>query len=270
MLLTAIIIVLREVLEAALLASLLSSVGKCFSVNVVGFCLAILLGLFGAFLYASNLPYISELFEYTGQELLNVFLQVAIYGCLLVFVIFSGPYRPNMNSTLLPIFMLISIALAITREGSEIYIYISGFSQDSQLMFPVFVGSVIGFGIGVSIGALLYFGLIACTLRIRFIIIKIMLTVIATGFLSQAVALLLQADYLESYPALWDTSQYLSEESVVGQLLYSIMGYESTPAPQQVVVYVVAIFIGILGVVLNDRFGRYTREPEASNKVGGI
>ena len=270
MLLTAIVIVLREVLEAALLASLLSSVGKCFSVNVVGFGFAILLGLFGAFLYASNLPYISELFEYTGQELLNVFLQISIYACLFVFVVFSGPYRPHIKNKVLPIVMLIPIALAIIREGSEIYIYISGFSHGGQQMFPVFVGSVIGFGIGVSIGALLYFGLLACTLRVRFVVVKIMLTVIATGFLSQAVALLLQADYLDSYPALWDTSKYLSEESVVGQLLFSIMGYESTPAPQQVVVYVVAISLVILGVVVNDRFRPYMMESEVSNKGEGI
>ena len=137
-------------------------------------------------------------------------------------------------------------------------------------MFPVLVGSVIGFGIGVSIGALLYFCLLACTLRVRFVVVKIMLTVIATGFLSQAVALLLQADYLDSYPALWDTSKYLSEESVLGQLLYSIMGYESTPAPQQVVVYVMAISMVILGVVVNDRFRRYKVGLDVSNRSEGV
>lgn len=254
MLLNAIIIVLREVLEAALLISLLSSVSASLHVRHYWIVVAFVLGSAGAFLYAANLPIISELFEYTGQEILNVLILTIICSCLTLFVVFSKSDDINTGKarTINLFLMVVPVALAITLEGSEIAIYLSGFLQSGQKTYSVLVGSAIGAGIGVSIGALIYFALVTCKPTAQFLAVKITLTVIAAGILSQAVALLLQADILSSSTPLWDTSNFLSEESVVGQLLYAVMGYEATPAPQQVVIYVVVMAGVALGAFIRS------------------
>ena len=54
--------------------------------------------------------------------------------------------------------------------------------------------------------------------------------------LLQAGKMLIQADILPD-GQLWDSSALLSEESLSGQLLYALAGYEATPAPAQLVLY---------------------------------
>jgi high-affinity iron transporter len=257
MLLTAIIIVLREVLEAALLISLLASVRKHLDIKFMHFFTALSLGFVGAYGYADNLSSISELFDYTGQEWINSMMHLGIYSSLGLFIILLrlNPNKMKKMKARMLLLILIPIVLIIIREGSEVYIYIHSFYQTNRPVFPVVVGSIIGSSIGLSIGALIYYALIYCTLKRRFLIVKIALSVIACSVLSQAAALLLQADVLYSYPNVWDTSEYLTEESVVGQLLYAMVGYEATPAPQQVFAYAGGLILIALGVFINKYYG---------------
>jgi high-affinity iron transporter len=55
--------------------------------------------------------------------------------------------------------------------------------------------------------------------------------------LAQAATLLIQADILPSQAALWDTSGWVREDSLLGQLLYAIAGYEATPTLLQASAY---------------------------------
>lgn len=257
MLLTAIIIVLREVLEAALLISLLASVRRYLDIKFIHFFTALSLGCIGAYVYAENLSSISELFDYTGQEWVNSTMHLGIYLFLGLFTVFLRLNKENMQrlKVWMRLLMLTPVALIVIREGSEVYIYINSFFQTDRPVFPVVVGSIIGSSIGLSIGVLIYYTLLSCSLKIRFLTVKIALSVIACSVLSQAVALLLQADVLYSYPSLWDTSEYLSEESVIGQLLYAMIGYEATPAPQQAIAYAGGLVLIAFGVLLNKYYG---------------
>jgi high-affinity iron transporter len=257
MLLTAIIIILREVLEITLLMSLLASVSKHLNVKFYHFFISLLGGGIFAYIYAENLSVISELFEYTGQEWVNSILQITIYLSLGFFIILLRINKTQMENIKgwMMLLMLLPIILAVTREGSEIYIYIGSFFHSTHSIFPIAVGSIIGSCIGLSIGALIYYSLTSLPLKLRLVVVKLALAVTACGVLSQAVALLLQADVLHSYPMMWDSSKYLAEDSVVGQLLYAIVGYEATPAPQQVIVYVAGLlFIG-LGAAAHQYYG---------------
>jgi len=255
MLLNAIIVILKEVLEAALLVSLLSSVCRPMNIRLYWLVAAIPAGLIGAVLYATNLSTITELFEYTGQEITSVFIKVLIFFCFTWFIVSA---KQNLNIPKYPltkvIFQLIlPVVLAITLEGSEIYIYLNGFMQSNQQISPMLMGSTIGLCIGTSIGTLIYFGLVNCKLSARFLIVKLTLAVIATGILSQSAALLLQIDVLSSKKALWDTSFILNEDSITGQLLHSTIGYEATPAPQQFAIYVCGFVIIAAWSLLNRR-----------------
>lgn len=256
MLLTAIIIVLREVLEIALLTSLLASVGKYLGIRFHHFFIALFLGGILSYIYAKNLSIISELFDYTGQEWVNSTLQIIIYASLALFItlLYLNEQRMKTYKGLMTCLVMLSMILAVTREGSEIYIYIESFFHGDRSVYPIVFGSIIGSSIGLSIGALIYYALISSPLKRRLTIVKVLLSVTACGILSQAISLLLQADVLYSYPAIWDSSEYLAEDSIVGQLLYATLGYEATPAPQQVAVYITGLLIILAGVVIHNYY----------------
>ncbi len=73
--------------------------------------------------------------------------------------------------------------------------------------------------------------------------------------LAQATLQLNQADWLQAGPALWDTSSWLPEQSIVGRLLYALVGYESNPSTAQVVAYLA----GAVAVPLAYAAGRRSR-----------
>ena len=133
--------------------------------------------------------------------------------------------------------MAATISLGVTREGFEILVYLYGFSADLPRFITILSGSVIGACIGISIGALIYYLVSALSYRLSLIAGLGLLALVAAGMLSQAVLLLIQADWLPSQFPLWDSSGWLPESSVTGQLLYALIGYEATPTALQASFY---------------------------------
>ena len=75
MLLNAVIIVLRETLEAGVLISLLLSISYRLELKFHWLWAALAGGLIGTWAYIMNLRKFSSWFEYTGQELINASMQ---------------------------------------------------------------------------------------------------------------------------------------------------------------------------------------------------
>lgn len=238
MILSSVIIVLREVLEAALLISLLLALSRFLRLPTRWLFVASIIGLAGATLYAHYLAPISNWFDGVGQEVVNASLQIVLAIVLLICV---PLWILRRHFTALVVCMALAIGTAITREGSEIVLYISGFIGAGELFTPVLLGGIIGLGIGASIGALTYFSLCSAEQRPFMLIVLSLTALVAAGFTSQAINLLTQADWLTSEHPVWDSSNLLSEESVIGQLLYALIGYEATPTFIQVLVYFVVI-----------------------------
>lgn len=238
MLLTSVIIVIREVLEAALLVSILMSL--CFKLDIARtwFKWGVLGGVVGSIGLGSQMGFISNLFGGIGQEIVDAGLQIFIYICLLyICVEFINHYyqRQPLRGTLRFVLAVI-IVCAMSREGSEIYIYLSAFQSLPHASVSLYSGSIIGLGIGLSCCALFYYFLLSFSLVRTLSLGCVLLTVVASGMLLQAGKMLIQADIL-SDGQLWDSSALLSEESLSGQLLYALAGYEATPAPAQLVLY---------------------------------
>ena len=59
---------------------------------------------------------------------------------------------------------------------------------------------------------------------------------------------LTQAGILPWMPPLWDTSNILSEKSVVGQLLHILVGYQARPNLPQVGAYLATLVIILFGM----------------------
>jgi high-affinity iron transporter len=257
MLLSSVILVLREVLEAALLFSLLMALSKRMGISSRWVFVSLVAGLLGAAIYGFNIDNISEMFEGVGQELVNALLQIFIYALLcgiasMAMIRIRGAELPVRTFTAM---MALGLALAIVREGSEIMIYLSGFLQVEDLRGPVLAGSAIGTGIGVSVGAVFYFALLNFGRRFAMVTGAGLLALVAAGMASQAALLLIQADWLPSRYPLWDSSWLVSEESVTGQLLYALIGYEATPTSLQVGVYIGSIVLLTAVALLFSRIG---------------
>lgn len=255
----AVILILQETLEAALLVSVLAAVCYLQRMRMSWLFWGLLLGVIFASIYAANLQRVSEWFDYVGQELVNASLQATISILLVIFYAFVPAVRPpppghssNIAAARQGRALLVATAivtLAITREGSEIVLYLSGLIRQKDHLQAVLMGSGVGFGIGLSIGFLMFYGLLGLAPRWAARASGFLLAMFAGNMLSQAVMLLIQADWLPASQPLWDSSAWLPEHSVLGQLLYALVGYEATPPLSYVLAYL-AGFTAVLAVIV--------------------
>jgi len=235
--LDAVIIVLRETLEASLLVSFLFVYSNHFKVHKKWMSLALAPGIASAFLVAFNLPNISDLFDGTGQEVLFVAVLLSL-SLLIQWVNLIAMLSGNLNvgPPLLKMLFSSIIILAISLEGAEIIIFFQSSMANENNFYPNLLGSILGLGIGVSVGAASYYILDQLS-KAGLAICSFLLVMVSAGMASQAVSYLMQADLLNSGYPIWDTGSLIDERSVVGQLLYALMGYEATPSFVQVIVY---------------------------------
>jgi high-affinity iron transporter len=234
-LLTAVIIVLREVLEAALLISILAALSGLLGIrrHWIGWSLAA--GVAGALTLGASIDQVSGWFDGVGQEVTSAVLQFVIYLLLGVFIyrVLVRDRRDQLPGHGLELVMVATIALAVTREGFEILVYLSGFFMNIPQLVTVMSGSAVGAGIGISVGALMYYLLLNMRQPWSQLCGTGLLILVASGLVSQAVLLLIQADWLPSALPVWNTSTWIAEDSVTGQLLYAMIGYEATPTAIQ-------------------------------------
>jgi high-affinity iron transporter len=251
MLINSVIIVLREVLEAALMVSVLLAVSRILQLDIRWLRFALVAGLGGAAIYGHFLDTVSELFEGVGQELFNASLQFSVLVFLVIAVFLIARQRGQRcdRHTALPIFMALAVALAITREGAEVLIYVTGFWQMSDFLSSVGVGSLAGAAIGCSVGVLFYYLLLAVSPGRALLISVVLLGLAASGMSAQATGLLIQADWLSVDAPIWNSSGFIAEDSLTGQLLYALIGYEASPSAVEVATYASSIAVMALSAI---------------------
>lgn len=262
MLLTSVILVLREVLEAALLLSILLAMSHYLGLQTRWIFMALAGGILGSIAYGAGIGAVSETFDGMGQELLNAAMQFAIFGLLLLVGILLIWNRTGRQQylPLLQWCMVLAVTLATLREGSEVYVYLMAFRHQEDLRQGVLFGAMIGGGIGFSIGALFYYLLVGLPRRQRLIVALVLLTLVAAGLCLQATQLLEQADVLPAQTPMWDSSQWLSENSLMGQLFYALLGYEATPTRIAVTAYLcglllMALLLSVTWLKTRSQFG---------------
>lgn len=243
--LSALIIILREVLEAGLIISALLAATRIKQMASRNLTIGIGCGLVGALFIAGNMDAISNFGDGIGQELLNALLDITI---IVMLACSNAAGLLDHNRPVIGWFAAGTIACAVSREFSEIVIYASGFSGSFSAFMPVLIGGTIGTGIGLSIGALLYYLLVYQPPKRALFITAILLALIGAGMGAEAISYLDQAGLTPAQQPFWDTSHWLAEGSIGGQLLHALIGYEATPTPLQFITYIlVFLFISGLG-----------------------
>lgn len=252
----AVLLILREVLEAALILSLFLVLSRKLELKLRWCLLALACGFIGSWLVAQNAYTIADAFGGTGQELLNASLFViAIVSIILLNLILiplafskqqhhhneqSKTITPNKRGLIYCLF-IITVACSITREGSEIWIYLSSFVPFSQAFYGAFIGGVIGAGIGISLGAIAYYLFDFMSEKLFLPIFITVITLVIGGLSMQVINQLMQIGWLDSHAPLWDTSFIVNEKSWLGELLYALIGYDAKPTAIHGIFYWVAI-----------------------------
>jgi high-affinity iron transporter len=264
--LDAVLLVLREVLEAALFVSLLLALGARLGLRARWERVAIPLGLLASWTLSHFAGAVAESFDGIGQELLNGSLYAMAIGC---FIVLNASIVPMLfgrqrgvaipPGLLLGCFVLI-VACSIAREGSEVWIYLSSYVGAPDAMSAAITGGLIGTGIGLSLCALVFYALSFLGRRACLVAFLVLTTLVIGGLSMQLAKLGSQIGWLDSGAPIWDMTWLVSERSWFGQLLHALFGYDANPDAVQAAFYFGALLIAMLAALARAALTRVQRD----------
>jgi len=269
------LLVFREVLEAALIVTVVAAATRGVARRSVFIGGGISLGVLGALLVAAFAGAISNALSGVGQELFNasvLFAAVLMIGWHVIWMSSHGREMARQMKELggavqagsSSLAMLLAVvALAVLREGSEIVLFLTGMLAGGATgLLP---GLAVGIAAGTAVGLTLYFGLLRIPVRHFFTATNWMLVLLAAGLASSAARYLVQANWLPEWGnQIWDSSWLLSNGSVLGNILHILVGYDAQPSGIQLVFYGVVMGLLVLGMKLFGGSGKSVKAAAAS------
>jgi high-affinity iron transporter len=253
----ALIIVFREVVEAGLIVGIVFAVTQSIPNRLPYIFAGLAAGLGGAALVAIFASGLASLMAGAGQEIFNA----SILGIAVVMLTWHNVWmarhgremtqnlhdmgRALQDGSKTMAALAIVIAVAVLREGSEIVLFLYGIviSQGTSGA-GVLVGGLLGLACGAGLSYLTFKGLIAIPMRHLFRVTTLLISFMAAGMAVQAVAFLEQADLATQLSrTVWNTSAIVSDNSLVGRILHTLLGYTDRPTQLQLLVYIVTLGI---------------------------
>lgn len=281
------LLVFREVLEAALIVTVVAAATRGVPYRRIFIGGGIALGVLGAGLVALGMSFIEGSLAGSGQELFEaavLMTAVVIIGWHVTWMSTHGKEMAQRLSSVAAsietgsssvAILLIVVALAVMREGSEIALFLFGLAAGGAGKLDLMAGVPLGVAGGVALGSVLYLGLLRIPMRHFFPATNWMLVLLAAGLSSSASAYLIQANWLPTLGELWNTSGLLSNGSVIGQALHVLVGYEARPAGMQLVFWTVTLGALVIAMrVMAPRRApgapdsRHTASPLARSDAG--
>ena len=169
--------------------------------------------------------------------------------------------KPALRAGLLVVLLValaLVVGLAVLREGSEVVLFLYGIAAaEGGEAAAMTAGGAMGLIAGTAVGAAIYFGLIRIPTRHLFTATGWMILLLAAGMAAQGAAFLTQAGAIPALGrAIWDTSALLSERSLIGQILHTLVGYTARPSGVQLLFYgLTLVVIGGLSHYVGRRPG---------------
>jgi high-affinity iron transporter len=260
--LATLVIVFREVIEAGLVIGIVLAATKGVPGRGWWVALGIAGGVFGAGLVAGFAGELASLFQGSGQEVFNASILTAAVVMLAWHNVWMARQGAAMARDLRAVgnavaagqrslaALAIVVGVAVLREGSEVVLFLYGIATSGGTSSAtMLVGGALGVLGGAGLSAMIYLGLAAIPAHRLFAVTTALITLLAAGMASQAIAFLQQGGYLQSMATpLWDTSWLLSQASVIGRMLHSLIGYTDSPTGAQLIAYlaVIAVIVGLM------------------------
>lgn len=269
------IIVFREVVEAALIIGIVLAASRGTPRRGWWVFGGVAMGLLAAGWVAAFADRLAAMAAGMGQELFNaaiLFAAVLLLGWHNVWMQQHGrELAREMNQVGRavaagdrPLYALaLVVGLAVLREGAEVVLFLFGVaSAEPGQSWSMLTGGLLGIALGAGVGCALYSGLVKIPIRHLFAVTGWLILFLAAGLASQGAAYLVQADWLPPLgQSVWNTSDILSEDSIPGQVLHTLIGYAAEPDGVQILFYVVTL-VTIYGLM--RMFADHPRPPAAS------
>jgi high-affinity iron transporter len=258
----ALIIVLREVIEAGLIVGIVLAATRTLPSRGRYVAGGILAGLLGAALVAAFAGALANALAGVGQEVFNA----AILGIAVIMLGWHNIWmarhgrqigqdmhrlgRDVVSGSRSLSALAIVVAVAVLREGSEVVLFLYGVVISSgESGLSLVLGGLLGLLLGAGMSALTYKGLAVIPPRHLFKVTSILIGFMAAGMAAQSVAFLEQADIATGLgDVVWNTSSVLADNSIAGRVLHTLLGYTGKPTELQLVVYL-ATLGAIFGVM---------------------
>jgi high-affinity iron transporter len=267
----ALIIVFREVIEAGLIIGIVLAVTRGVPGRGVWVGAGVLVGALGAGVIALFAQTIADAFAGSGQELFNA----SVLGIAVVMLMWHNFWMASHGQELAASMAAVGkevtagrrpmtalamvVGLATLREGSEVVLFLYGIVASGVSAWSLLLGGVLGLAAGAAFTALTYYGLLAIPARHIFAVTTVLITLLAAGMAAQAAQFLDAAGVIDVLgQRLWDSSGWLPQDSIVGRLLHTLVGYTDRPSELQLVAYVATLAIMTLLTWMSGNRGQRT------------
>jgi high-affinity iron transporter len=275
--LATLLIVFREVIEAGLIVGIVLAATRGVAGRAWWIGLGVAAGVVGAALVAAFAGQIAGLFQGSGQEIFDAAILLFAVVMLTWHNVWMAGHGREMAREMKQVGAQVSagerpmaalaivVGIAVLREGSEVVLFLYGIaSQGGTSAASMLAGGGLGLLAGAAVTALMYFGLLAIPAHRLFAVTAGLITLLAAGMAAQAILFLQQGGYIEYLTrTVWDTSWLLPQDSIVGRLLHTLVGYSDTPNGAQLVVYLATVLM----IMALTRYER-ARHPRANMAHG--
>ena len=251
----ALIIVFREVIEAGLIVGIVLAATRSVAGSRWWISSGVLAGVLGSCLVAVFTASLAQAFDGFGQEIFNA----AILAVAVIMLTWHNLWMARHGRALAgelkqagrevlegkkPLLALaIVVGAAVLREGSEVVLFLYGVAiSDGGSAASIISGGLAGLVLGTLMSGLTYFGLLNIPTRHLFTVTSWLIAFLAAGMAAQSASFLEQAGLVGFLGnTLWDTSSIVSEKSIPGRVLHTLIGYSDQPTMLQFVVYLATL-----------------------------
>jgi len=262
--LSTLIIVFREVLEAMLVVGVATAAAREVNISTRWIYAGVLGGLLAAIVVAMFADVIAVSMQGMGQEILNASILISASLLMAWTAIWMGKHGREISQRIrqtcedvqsrgrAQFVLSIVVGLAVAREGSEVVLFLYGVAAtDAAHVSEMLSGGAIGVVLGVLVAMGLYRSLVHIPMRHIFLVVTCLIVLLAAGMASQGTAYLVMVDELPAWgQPLWNTSEIVPEQGVLGQVLQALMGYDDRPSGMQVFVFLSVLFLTWLAIYM--------------------
>jgi len=272
--LAALLVVFREVLEAGIVIGVVLAASEGIRGRGLWISAGVLGGVPGSAVLALFAERISNLFDGSGQELLNATILAVAVVMLVWTVVWMASHGREMVIQMRTLgkevkdggkpltALAIVVGMAVLREGVEVVLFVYGIMSSGMEQVPdVALGGALGVLAGGGVAFVLYRGLVAVPLKHLFKVTAVIITLLAAGLAAQVVGILQDAGFIQSLAdPVWDSSWLLADDGALGRVLRTLVGYRAQPTGMQVIAYVSIV---TLIVLLSGLVNRTLAKPKA-------
>lgn len=282
--LTTLIILFREALEAMLVIGIAMAASKEIHANLRWIYGGVLGGLLIAGVVALFADMIAASMSGMGQEFFNAAVLISASLLMIWTAIWMRKHGKEISmrihqtcddaseSGTAMVMLSIVVGLAVAREGAEVVLFLHGVvATGNGETAGIITGGLIGLLLGVLVALAIYRSLIRVPVRHLFSVVTFLIVLLAAGMASQGVAYLVMVDALPALgQSIWNTSAIIPDHSMPGQVLQALMGYDDRPSGMQALTFVAVLSITWLALRAQNKRAQGSMQKKPPVKPAGV